>query len=71
MSKVQKFLGIVLLVVCLVGCASSPTNNKSVISERQERMFWEITSPTGTTVYVLGTRDIVKCCGLKFGSAKV
>ena len=55
MSKVQKFLGIVLLVVCLVGCASSPTNNKSVISERQERMFWEITSPTGTTVYVLGT----------------
>ena len=55
MSKVQKYLGIMLLVVCLVGCASSPTNSKSLISERQERMFWEITSPTGTTVYVLGT----------------
>ena len=55
MSKVQKYLGLLLLIVCLVGCASNPANNTALITERQERMFWEITSPTGTTVYVLGT----------------
>lgn len=49
------FLSVVNILFLLCSCASSPTAKKSVIVERDERMFWEINSPTGTKIYVLGT----------------
>ncbi len=45
---------ILLLAALVTGCVSVP-DKAAVISPRPERMMWEITAPTGTTVYILGT----------------
>ncbi len=54
-KKLVFFVCLLLVFVFFTGCASSGSATKSVIYEHEDRMHWEITSPTGTSVHVLGT----------------
>ena len=46
---------VVLALVVLAGCSTLPQNDTSIIQTTDTPMFWEITSPTGTVVQILGT----------------
>lgn len=54
-NSIVSILCLLTLLIGICSCASTPKIKKSVIEEREERMFWEINSPTGTKIYVLGS----------------
>lgn len=53
-KRIIPILALFVLLICLCSCVST-VGKKSIIQEREERMFWEISSPTGTKIYVLGS----------------
>lgn len=59
-KKILLCISLAFVFAFLTGCVSSGTVTETVIREHKDRMHWEISSPNGTTVHILGTIHVGK-----------